>query len=56
MGIAEVVGGIVPGRLADLIAVHGDPLTDLELLRQVTFVMKGGEVAKALSGATEIDR
>ena len=56
MGIAGDVGAIVPGRLADLIAVHGDPLTDLELLRQVTFVMKGGEVAKALSGATEIDR
>lgn len=56
MGTAEDVGAIVPGRLADLIGVHGDPLTDLELLRQVTFVMKGGEVVKALSGATEIDR
>jgi len=56
MGIAEDVGAIVPGRVADLIGVYGNPLTDLEILRQVTFVMKDGEVVKALSGVTEVDR
>ena len=36
------VGAIEPGKYADLIAVQGDPLTDITLLRQVKFVMKGG--------------
>lgn len=56
MGIAEDVGAIAPGRVADLIGIYGNPLTDLELLRQVTFVMKDGEVVKALSDVTEVDR
>lgn len=37
-------GAIAPGRLADLIAVAGDPLEDVALLEDVRFVMKGGEV------------
>jgi len=36
------VGAIEPGKYADLIAVQGDPLTDITLLRQVQFVMKSG--------------
>ncbi|HEY6388433.1 MAG TPA: amidohydrolase family protein [Candidatus Acidoferrum sp.] len=39
------VGAIEPGKFADLIAVQsGDPLTDITVLRQVKFVMKGGVV------------
>jgi imidazolonepropionase-like amidohydrolase len=41
------VGSIAPGRLADLIAVAGDPLADISELERVVFVMKGGEVIKA---------
>jgi imidazolonepropionase-like amidohydrolase len=41
------VGSIAPGRLADIIAVAGDPLADISELEQVIFVMKGGEVIKA---------
>ena len=37
---------IAPGRLADLIAIAGDPLTDVRRYEDVRFVMKGGEVFK----------
>jgi imidazolonepropionase-like amidohydrolase len=46
MGWQDRVGAIEPGRLADLIAVEGDPLEDLDLFTDVAFVMKGGEVIK----------
>jgi imidazolonepropionase-like amidohydrolase len=36
------VGAIEPGKFADLIAVQGDPLADITVLRQVKFVMKSG--------------
>jgi imidazolonepropionase-like amidohydrolase len=39
-------GSIAPGKLADLIAVPGDPLTDVTVLQRVTFVMKGGVIVK----------
>lgn len=39
-------GPIKPGFFADLIAVPGDPLTDIDALRNVQFVMKNGEVFK----------
>jgi imidazolonepropionase-like amidohydrolase len=37
-------GRIQPGLLADLVAVGGDPTTDLSAIRKVQFVMKGGQV------------
>lgn len=37
-------GEIAPGKLADLIAVPGDPLQDITVLERVEFVMKGGEI------------
>jgi imidazolonepropionase-like amidohydrolase len=46
MGWQERVGAIEPGRLADVIAVEGDPLQDLDRFTDVAFVMKGGEVVK----------
>jgi imidazolonepropionase-like amidohydrolase len=42
------VGALEAGKFADLIAVDGDPLADITVLRQVKFVMKGGTVVKAL--------
>jgi imidazolonepropionase-like amidohydrolase len=39
-------GPIKPGFYADLIAVAGDPLTDIDALRSVQFVMKNGMVFK----------
>ncbi len=46
MGWQDRVGAIEPGRFADIIAVEGDPLEDVDLLTDVGFVMKGGEVVK----------
>jgi imidazolonepropionase-like amidohydrolase len=38
------VGVISPGAYADIIAVGGDPLKDIKLLENVSFVMKDGQV------------
>jgi len=46
IGWSDRVGTLEPGRLADVIAVEGDPLSDVTVLEHVRFVMKGGEVVK----------
>ncbi len=40
------IGTIEPGKFADIIAVKGDPLTDITELARVKFVMIGGKVVK----------
>jgi imidazolonepropionase-like amidohydrolase len=42
LGIADRVGTLEPGKLADVIAVPGDPVDDLTRIRDVTTVLKGG--------------
>jgi len=44
LGMGDRIGAIAPGFEADLIAVDGDPLRDIQALRRVVFVMKGGKV------------
>ena len=44
--ISAQAGSLTPGHNADLIAVDGDPLTDVSVLQKVGFVMKGGVVYK----------
>jgi len=41
------IGEVVPGKFADIIAVEGDPLSDIATMEQVVFVMKGGVVIKS---------
>jgi imidazolonepropionase-like amidohydrolase len=44
--LGDTVGTIAPGYEADLIAVDGNPLTDIGALEHVAFVMRGGKVYK----------
>ena len=44
LGWSERVGTVQPGKLADLVAVAGDPLKDIAEMERVLFVMKGGIV------------
>jgi len=46
MGWIDDVGSIGAGKYADLVAVSGNPLTDITELKRVTFVMKGGKVIR----------
>ncbi len=46
LGHSNELGSIKTGKYADIIAVTGDPLTDIRLLENVQFVMKDGKVYK----------
>src|SRR5215469_9781169 len=46
LGRTAYVGAIAAGRYADLIAVDGDPLSDVRVLEKVAIVMKGGQIVK----------
>ena len=46
LGVQDDLGSIAAGKLADIVAVDGDPLTDVSLLTKVSFVMKNGVVYK----------
>jgi len=47
LGWSDRVGALEPGRFADLIAVEGNVMNDVDLLTDVAFVMKGGRVVSA---------
>ena len=46
LDITDQAGSIEPGKSADIIAVQGDPLSDVTVLKKVAFVMKEGKVHK----------
>lgn len=44
LGAEQELGSITPGKAADIIAVPGDPLTDIQQMGKVSFVMKAGQI------------
>jgi len=46
LGWGDRMGALKPGYLADVVAVPGDPLADISVLKRVSFVMKGGIIYK----------
>jgi imidazolonepropionase-like amidohydrolase len=46
LGLEKTIGRIAAGYQADMIAVDGDPATDIRALSRVTFVMRGGNIFK----------
>jgi imidazolonepropionase-like amidohydrolase len=50
LGVTAEAGSLEAGKRADLIAVQGDPMSDVTLLKKVSFVMKGGEIYKGEAG------
>jgi imidazolonepropionase-like amidohydrolase len=46
LGWSDKIGTIEPGKWADIVAVSGDPLSDITELQRVKFVLKGGTVYK----------
>ena len=45
LGLSSEIGTLEPGKRADLIAVTGDPLKEVTVLKKVEFVMKDGVVS-----------
>ena len=54
LGWSDRVGAIAPGRFADIIAVRGNPLRDVQTLEKVAWVMKGGVVTKDALGIARV--
>ena len=44
--VDQELGSVSVGKIADLVAVPGDPLQDIQLMGKVSFVMKAGVVYK----------
>lgn len=44
LGLSEQIGTLEPGKAADLVAVEGNPLADVTVLKRPLLVMKGGAV------------
>ena len=51
LGMSSNIGSIQAGRFADLVAVDGDPLADIKLLADVSFVMKAGQIYRTTGGS-----
>jgi imidazolonepropionase-like amidohydrolase len=52
LGIAQKTGSLEKGKLADIIAMPGDPTSDITVTERVSFVMKEGKIIRQGSPAT----
>lgn len=50
LGQSDQIGSLQEGKMADIIAVQGNPLQDIKAMENVVFVMKGGQVFKGDKG------
>jgi imidazolonepropionase-like amidohydrolase len=46
LGVDDRLGVLEPGKLADIVAVPGDPARDIGVVEKLFFVMKGGAVVR----------
>ncbi len=46
LGWQDRIGSLAPNKFADVIAVKGDPLSDIKKLQEVVLVMKGGQIVR----------
>jgi len=44
LGRSQELGSIAPGKFADLVAIKGDPLENIDLMRHVSGVIKQGQL------------
>jgi imidazolonepropionase-like amidohydrolase len=51
LGLGDTVGTLRAGFEADVIAVDGDPLTDVTVCRSASFVMQGGRIVRRVAGS-----
>jgi imidazolonepropionase-like amidohydrolase len=56
MGWTDKVGSLDAGKWADIIAIQGDPLSDVRLLQHIPFVMKGGVIYKDDAQPAAVDK
>lgn len=55
LGKGQSLGSVAPGYFADIVAVQGDPLTDIQVvLKNVRWVMKGGAVVSDKTGTSGV--
>lgn len=47
LGLSDQIGSIEAGKMADIVAVNGDPTADIKSIQNVVLVMKGGEVVRS---------
>ena len=54
LGVSQKLGALEKGKLADIIAMPGDPTQDITATERVSFVMKDGKIVKngSAPGAT----
>src|SRR5438270_10891635 len=52
LGLADTIGTLEPGKLADIVAVPGDPVENIRQTEHVVFVMKDGVIFRNDRGAS----